>query len=80
MVHQHHWMIEPADPPHSGARCRSCKAVRTFRNVLEQIPQREQYASRQDLGEVQASDLAVELGSLGRNHNSMQGFEYEYDT
>jgi hypothetical protein len=48
MTHQHHWVIDPPEDVESGARCRSCSAVRTFRNVPAQISSRELYRAARE--------------------------------
>lgn len=33
-AHAHHWIIEEASGPLSGGRCKSCGAVKNFKNWL----------------------------------------------
>lgn len=33
-AHAHHWVIEEAAGPLSGGRCKTCGAVKTFKNWL----------------------------------------------
>lgn len=37
VAHAHHWVIDEPDGPQSRGRCKSCGAVKAFRNWIEEI-------------------------------------------
>ena len=41
LVCRHHWIIESPDGPISHGMCRLCRATKSFKNIIESAPWRE---------------------------------------